>query len=97
MRNYAIIRDLFRVSLAHLSGDLLLCKGASQGKTPKEWSIKYDHVPLVKQALVARSVVGIDGLNTVAAFIDRGAEQQIEITDAIVSQRVLSICRDGRG
>ena len=81
--------------LTRAAGSLLLEKGGS--KTPKEWSIHTDHVPLAKRALIERSIdsLGEAGdLLVLYRFIQDGPGQIVAVDEVIVSERVLAECRN---
>lgn len=78
------------------NGTLFLSKGGSQGKTPKEWSIKTAHLPAVMRALSKRDiseVINAASFKSLHSSINRG-EGSTTIEGDIVSERVLSICRE---
>jgi hypothetical protein len=80
--------------LDRASGTLLLPKGGS--KTPKEWSINTDYLPLAKRALLMRSAAPIGEaikLQPLYGFLQNGPEGLIVVDDGLVSERVLTVCR----
>jgi hypothetical protein len=95
-------QDVYReaiILLEMLKGTLLLTKGGNQGKTPKEWSINTTLLPEVKRVMNARSFVALRGaaqLVTAMAYVDGlpAEAATIVIEDSIVSEKVLSICRE---
>lgn len=85
--------DLLRMG----DSKLFLSKGGKQGKTPKEWCIKLEHVPLVKQMVIARSFKKLNDVPALAAIHRRltcGDEPSYRIDGEIITERVLHICRD---
>jgi hypothetical protein len=78
---------------------LLITKGGKQGKTPKEWCIHTAFLPAVKRAITTRSLeplrteIGLQGL---MQHVDSGVEalDTIEIDESIVSEKVISVCRE---
>lgn len=95
-------QDIYReavILLEMLKGTLLLTKGGKQGKTPKEWSINTKILPEVKRAVNARNFEALRGvaeLRTAMAYVDGlpAEASTIVIDDSIVSEKVLSICRE---
>lgn len=79
------------------SGNLLLTKGGNHGKTPKEWSIRLEHLPSVKSAFLGRDlgiVTSHGSLSSLEGYLGRGPTDIVVIDDAVVSERLLHICRD---
>jgi hypothetical protein len=82
--------------LDSLNGRLLLTKGASQGNTPKEWSIDTRFLPLVKQAILSNSVsplCGIAGLEGLFRRIEQCGERTVRLDQDVVNERIRAICR----
>jgi hypothetical protein len=78
---------------------LLLTKGGKQGKTPKEWSVNTEYLPAVKRSICDRNLDPLRAEASLAAFmiyIDGGPNESVVIDDVIVSERVLSVCRERR-
>jgi len=83
--------------LERADGTLLITKGGSQGKTPKEWCINTAYLPAVKRAAVARSLDPFReerSLTALMDYIDRGPPDLEQVDDQIVSEKILFICRD---
>jgi len=77
-------------------GALFLSKGGNQGKTPKEWCIKVDHLPLVKRMMLARSfdhLGGVAALEAIHRRVSREGASDYRIDGEIVTERVLYLCR----
>jgi len=95
-------QDVYReavVLLEMLRGTLLLTKGGNQGKTPKEWSINTRFLPEVKRVMNSRSFNPLresNELRTAMAHVDGLPPEAstIVIEEGIVSEKVLSICRE---
>jgi hypothetical protein len=80
-----------------LTDGLLLTKGGSQGKTPKEFSINTKFLPGVKRAMTARDVSALREfaeLTSLMDFVDNGPDTLITLDGVIISEKVLMICRE---
>lgn len=83
--------------LNQCSGNLLLCKGGSQGKTPLGWGINLNYLPAVKRSLLNHSLDPLreeNDLQDMMTHIDNNADDLLQLDERIVSERVLSICRE---
>ncbi len=82
--------------LDSLNGRLLLTKGAGQGKTPKEWSIDTQFLPLVKQSILSNSLAplkGVAGLDGLLRRIEQTEQHPFRLDGEVVTERVRAICR----
>jgi hypothetical protein len=81
--------------LDSLSQSLLLTKGASQGRTPKEWSINLQFLPYIKRAITRRSFAPLEDVQALEALLTRiaGEPANIELIGEIVNERVLYFCQ----
>lgn len=85
------------IIVGRAEGSLLLTKGNNQGKTPKGWSINTRFLPEVKRACAEGTLDPLRtaaGLQPLMVYIDADDENIVEVDDSILSERVLSICRD---
>ena len=72
-------------------------KGGNQGKTPLGWSINLDYLPAVKRSLLTHSLEPlreIDDLQDIMNHIDDNVADLLPLDSRIVSEKVLSICRE---
>lgn len=85
--------------LGKMEGDVLLCKGANQGKTPKGWCIMGSRLTPIKRAILDRSLEPLrqeEDWAEVFQWIDQGPEELVTIDDDIVNETVRSRCREHR-
>lgn len=83
--------------LPTLQNELLLTKGSSGGKTPKEWCIKLDHVRAVKKAIISQSFESLLAVAELADLIRQIAtdeDRRHRLDENVVSERVRQLCRD---
>jgi len=81
--------------LPRLNGSLLLCKGGKQGKTPREWSIRFAELEYVKRSVIAQSLDPLRAISGLAAVIDRislDAKRNYRLDGEIVNERVRQLC-----
>jgi hypothetical protein len=79
------------------NGKLLLTKGADQGKTPKEWCINTKYLTAVKAVFVAGSFDALKGEQSLQAlmdYLDRDLEGMCSVDKGILTEAVMSVCRD---
>lgn len=75
---------------------LLLCNGGKQGKTPKEWSIRFSRLPIVKQMMIEKSVTALLDIQQLASIVERickDDKRPYRLDGEVVTERVLDICR----
>lgn len=85
--------------LPALKDRLLLSKGGTQGKTPKEWSIHLSALKHVKHSIVEQSLIPLSGLSRLTQIVRRARkdeEKLYRLDDEVVTERVRQICRDHR-
>jgi hypothetical protein len=83
--------------LPTLWNKLLLAKGSSGGKTPKEWCIKLGHVTAVKKAVISRSFASLLAVAELADLVRRittDEDRRHRLDEDVVSERIRQICRD---
>lgn len=85
--------------LLPLRNVLLLCKGAKQGKTPKEWSIQISALPAVKQMIIEQSITPLLAIRQMGSIVERirkHDERPYRLDGQVVTERVQDICRAQR-
>lgn len=90
-----VAKEAAKMLLA-LRNVLLLCKGGSQGKTPREWSIRFSSLPIVKQMIIEESVPRLSDVPQFASIVARIRKHDnrpYRLDDEVVTERVRHICR----
>ena len=74
---------------------LLLTKGSSQKKTPKEWSINSTYLPLVKRVFLDRdlSCLSHKELSNLLNYM-LSDDPEFQVDDGIRSAKVLNVCEE---
>lgn len=83
-----------RRMIGTLEGDLLLKKGSGHGATPREWSIRLDYLPQVKQAILQRTLAPLAQVPGVSRIIESAAgdERPYRLDQEVVTEHVRQIC-----
>ena len=83
--------------LARMDGILLQTKGASQGKTKKEWAIPSTFVPAMKLAFLERSLNPLKEFDCLAPLLDyleSGKSREYRLDSVIQEERIRHNCRE---
>ena len=85
--------------LLQLRNVILLRKGGTHGKTPKEWSIDTAALPAVKQMIIEQSVTPLLAIRQLIPHVERIRKQNARpyrLDGEVVTERVRHTCRSRR-
>ena len=94
---YPEIREEASTLLYRLKGTVFLSKGTGQGKTPREWAVNSLFLPALKRCITECSVSPLSvhpELESLVRRICADEQRPYRIDEEIISQRVISLCRD---
>lgn len=85
--------------LAKMEGNILLTKGGKQSKTQKEWCVRLEYMPHIKQAILTRSLEPlreVEELLNLMIYVDECDYAQVVVDDDIINETVRFNCRQLR-
>ncbi len=81
-----------------LSLGILLTKGASQGNTPKEYSINTEFLPPIKRSINQLSLTPLCQVVKLTSFVDslirHKSDKAINVLDGILSEQAIAQCKE---